>query len=69
MPPGSAPEQPGPAPELAAAMRETRAYRDLLAEVLRTFGEPAAWPMRRVSRVTRMKYRKWLERAGMKEGQ
>lgn len=58
---------PGPAPELAAAMTETQAYRDLLAEVLGTFGEQA-WTDGMYSSVSRRTWRKWLERAGIKEG-
>lgn len=60
--------EPGPAPELAAAMAEARIHRDLLAEVLGTFGEQA-WTDGMYSSVSRRTYRKWLERAGIKEGQ
>lgn len=57
---------PGPAPELAAAMAETRIYRELLEEVLGTFGKQA-WTDGMYASVSERAYRKWLERAGMKE--
>ena len=57
----------GHAPELAAAMAETRIYRELLAEVLGTFGRQT-WTDGMYSSVSRRTWRKWLERAGIKEG-
>lgn len=60
--------QPRPAPGLAAAMAETRVYRELLEEVLGTFGKQA-WTDGMYSSVSERTWRKWLERAGMKAGQ
>lgn len=53
---------PKPAPELAAAMAETRKLRELLAEVLATFGQPGKpgtvrWTAKQVAA--------WRERAGL----
>jgi hypothetical protein len=54
----------GPAPELVAAMAETRIYRDLFTEVLRSFEDPqhSGWWH---ARVRESVLRKWHERAGI----
>lgn len=57
---------PAPAPELAAAMAETRIYRDLLAEVLKTFEEDTYWSGMWTARVPGPQMRKWRERAGIR---
>jgi hypothetical protein len=59
------PEPPRPAPELAAAMAETRAYRDLLAEVLATFEKDSFGSGTWIARVRAIHFRKWRERAGI----
>lgn len=61
----AAEDAPGPAPELAAAMAETRIYRELLAEVLLQFEDPhrTGWWQARVRAGV---LRKWQERAGFK---
>lgn len=50
-------------PELGAAMAETRMMRELLTEVLRTFGDSSGDGWR--SRVGQVKYRQWRKRAGL----
>ena len=52
-----------PAPELAAAMAETRELRELLEEILRTYGDSSGDGWR--SRVGQVKYRQWRLRAGL----
>lgn len=59
------PAEPKPAPELAAAMAETRELRELLVEILRTFGDSSGDGWR--SRVGQVKYRQWRKLAGLPE--
>ncbi|HZR50160.1 MAG TPA: hypothetical protein VFB06_11630 [Streptosporangiaceae bacterium] len=61
--------EPGPAPELAAAMAETRIYRDLLAEVLRQFEDDPYRSGLWIARVPAHQVRKWRELSGIREWQ
>jgi hypothetical protein len=58
--------EPRPAPELAAAMAETRIYRELLEEVLATFEKGTTGDGGWYSRVESRQIRKWRERAGIR---
>jgi len=60
---------PENSPELAAAMAETRIYRELLTEVLATFEKGSFGDGRWYSRVESRTIRRWRERAGIKDGQ
>lgn len=53
-------------PELAAAMTETRKLRDILANVLGSFGEPDHRRMRRAA-VTDATVKRWHAEAGLRD--
>lgn len=55
-------QQPQPAPELAAAMAETRGLRELVTDMLTTF---TATGSGHAARVGQVQIAKWRERAGL----